>query len=674
VAIFGRHSDLDHIVKSALETAETSGSTASDQSAQSGEAVNDVLIETIVEATAWLVSQQADDGHWAFELEADATIPSEYILLNHFLDEIDDEVEGKLAAYLRSTQGDHGGWPLYHEGDIDISATVKAYFALKLTGEDSTAPHMERARDAVLAHGGASKCNVFTRTTLALFGQMPWRAVPIMWVEALLLPKWSPINTYRVSYWSRTVMVPLLAVVALRPVARNPRQVNISELFVTAPDLEWNYFTNPTGHWLGEVMLVMDRILRVLFEPFRPRFLIRHAINKAISFITERLNGVDGLGAIFPAIANTIMAFDALGYSRESTEFTNAREALCRLLILKENIGYCQPCVSPVWDTGLASHALLEAGLSGHDPVSARAGEWLRNRQILDVDGDWSKNRKSLRPGGWAFQYRNDYYPDVDDTAVVVMALDRADGDRYQIAIDRCAEWVIGMQSQNGGWGAFDADNEYRLLEHVPFADHNALLDPPTADVTARCVSMLVQLGYDRSHPAVARGIDFLIRSQDGDGSWFGRWGANYIYGTWSVLCAFEATGGEDLQPLMARSARWLVSRQHSDGGWGEDCSSYWEHRKNEVKKSTPTQTAWALLALMKAGEVENESVRRGVEFLLDAPREGGEWTEKYFNAVGFPRVFYLHYHGYNSYFPLWALARYRALRLGNSPTLTYGM
>ena len=661
-------------MKSALDIAETSSSTAPDAASRSGGAINDALDEKIAEATAWIAGQQADDGHWAFELEADATIPSEYILLNHFLDEIDDEVEGKLAAYLRSTQGDHGGWPLYHDGDLDISATVKAYFALKLTGEDPTAPHMMHARDAVLAHGGASKCNVVTRTTLALFGQLPWRAVPIMWVEALLLPKWSPINIYRVSYWSRTVMVPLMAVVALRPMARNSRQVDISELFVTPPDLERHYFTNPTGHWLGEVMLAMDHVLRVLFEPCRPSFLKRLAINKAIGFITERLNGVDGLGAIFPAIANTILAFDALGYSRECAEFTNAREALRRLLILKDDIGYCQPCVSPVWDTGLAYHALLESGLPGHDPVLTRAGEWLCSRQILDVEGDWSTNRRTLRPGGWAFQYRNDYYPDVDDTAVVVMALDRAEGDRYRTAIDRGAEWIIGMQSQNGGWGAFDADNEYRLLEHIPFADHNALLDPPTADVTARCVSMLVQLGYDRSHPAVVRGIQFLKHAQDDDGSWFGRWGTNYIYGTWSVLCAFKAAGGEDLQSLITKSARWLASRQHSDGGWGEDCASYWEHRKNEVKKSTPTQTAWALLALMNAGEVETESVRRGVDYLLDAPREGGEWKENYFNAVGFPRVFYLHYHGYNAYFPLWALARYRTLRFGGPPMLTHGM
>ncbi len=662
-------------MNSAQDIANTGNDTSRDEASRDGErSLGPLLDETIETAVTWLAGRQAEDGHWAFELEADATIPSEYILLNHFLGEIDADVEEKLAAYLRSTQGEHGGWPLYHDGDLDISATVKAYYALKLTGEDVSAAHMTLAREAILAHGGAAKCNVFTRTTLALFDQVPWRAVPVMWVEALLLPKWSPLNIYRVSYWSRTVMVPLMVVAALRPLAHNPRRVDIRELFEAPPEQESYYFTNPTGHWLGEIMLAVDRVLRVLLEPLRPGFLKRLAIRKAMDFVTERLNGVDGLGAIFPAIANTIMAFDALGYQRDQPEVANAREALRRLLVLEDEIGYCQPCASPVWDTGLSSHALLEAGGSGRDLAVMRAAEWLRDRQILDVMGDWSTNRGNLRPGGWAFQYRNDYYPDVDDTAVVVMALDRAGGASYREAIDRGAEWVIGMQSRNGGWGAFDADNEFRLLEHIPFADHNALLDPPMSDVTARCVSMLVQLGYDRRHPAVARGIEFLKRDQYEDGSWFGRWGTNYIYGTWSVLCAFNVAGGADLQPLIDNAALWLKSRQHSDGGWGEDCASYWEHRKYEAKKSTPSQTAWALLALMMAGEVESECVERGIDYLLNAPREGGEWKEQYFNAVGFPRVFYLHYHGYNTYFPLWALARYRSLRLKSSPTLTYGM
>ncbi len=665
----------DDEVKTAQDLVETSDDASRDNASQGGDrSLGPALDETIEAAVNWLAGRQAEDGHWAFELEADATIPSEYILLNHFLGDIDADVEEKLAAYLRSTQGRHGGWPLYHDGDFDVSATVKAYYALKLTGEDVSAPHMKLAREAVLAHGGAAKCNVFTRTALALFGQVPWRAVPVMWVEALLLPKWSPLNIYRVSYWSRTVMVPLMVVVALRPLARNPRQIDIRELFVVPPEQERHYFTNPTGHWLGEFMLVADRLLRVLFEPLRPGFFKRLAIRKAMDFVTDRLNGVDGLGAIFPAIANTIMAFDALAYPHDQSEFANAREALRRLLILKDDFGYCQPCVSPVWDTGLASHALLEADVTGQDSIASRATEWLCDRQILDVVGDWSTNRGNLRPGGWAFQYRNDYYPDIDDTAVVVMALDRADCSKYRAAIERGAEWVIGMQSQNGGWGAFDADNEYRLLEHIPFADHNALLDPPTADVTARCVGMLVQLGYDRSNQAVTRGLEYLKRDQYEDGSWFGRWGTNYIYGTWSVLCAFNAAGGEDLQPLIDKAVVWLKSRQHPDGGWGEDCASYWEHRKNEVKKSTPTQTAWALLALMRADEVESTSVRRGIDYLLGAPREGGEWKEQYFNAVGFPRVFYLHYHGYNAYFPLWALARYRSLRLRSSPKLNYGI
>lgn len=616
---------------------------------------------------------QADDGHWAFELEADATIPAEYILLNHYLGEVDDEVESKLAAYLRAIQGKHGGWPLYYDGDFNISASVKAYFALKACGDDADAPHMKRAREAILAHGGAARSNVLTRFTLALFEQVPWRATPIMWLELMVLPKWYLFHINNVSYWSRTTMVPLMVLEALRPKARNPRGVSVQELFVTPPEEEKRFLVNPTGHWLGNVMLAADRLGRVA-RPLVPKFMTRIATRKAMAFVQERLNGEDGLGGIFPPIANTLMAFDALGYPKDHPDYVMARKAMDGLLIFRDGMGYCQPCLSPVWDTGLAAHALLESGTHGEDPALARALDWLVDRQVLDVEGDWIAKRPNVRPGGWAFQYRNDYYPDVDDTAVVAMALHRADPERMKPSIERAAEWVIGMQSRNGGWGAFDADNTHYILQHIPFADHGALLDPPSADVSARCICFLAQIGYGRDHPVIKRGLEYLKAEQEEDGSWFGRWGNNYVYGTWSVLCAFNAVGEDSNDLHIQKAIGWLKARQQPDGGWGEDCASYWQHRRDEVKVSTPSQTSWAVLGLMAAGQADCDAVKRGVQFLLDAPRENGKWKEEYFNAVGFPRVFYLRYHGYSAYFPLWTLARYRHLQQANLPTTPYGI
>ena len=630
--------------------------------------------KTIADARKWFEAQQRPDGHWAFELEADATIPAEYIMLNHYLGEPNDEIEQKLAAYLRRIQGKrHGGWPLYHDGDFNISASVKAYYALKLVGDDPEAPHMRQAREAILSRGGAARANVFTRIALALFQQVPWRAVPVMRVEAMLLPKWAPFHIEKVSYWSRTVMVPLLVLAVLKPVAKNPRGVNIDEIFVRPANDEQDYMVNPTGSLIGSLFLGLDRMAKVV-ESLFPQELERKAIRKALDFIGPRLNDEDGLGAIFPAMANTVMAFDALGYSRDHPDFVTARSAIDKLLIFKEDEGYCQPCLSPVWDTALGGHALMEAGAEISEKALMAATDWLAERQILDVYGDWSVNRPGLRPGGWAFQYNNDYYPDVDDTAVVGMLLDRADPERYAENISRAREWIIGMQSENGGWGAFDIDNDHSLLQHIPFADHGALLDPPTADVSARCLSFLAQIGDDRESDVIQRGISYLRREQEEDGSWFGRWGNNYVYGTWSVLCALRAVGEDMSQPYIRKAVDWLRERQGDDGGWGEDCASYWQHRKDEVKVSTPSQTSWAVMGLIAAGEIDAPEVRQGIEYLLNAPRDGGKWDEEYFNAVGFPRVFYLRYHGYSAYFPLWTLGRYVNMSRANERLPKHGM
>ena len=629
------------------------------------------LDRVIDEASAALAAGQRADGHWCFELEADCTIPAEHVMLGHYLDEIDAALEAKIGRYLRARQGADGGWPLFYGGDADISCSVKAYLALKLIGDDPGDAHMRRAREAILARGGAARANVFTRIALALFGQVPWRAVPTMPAEIMLLPRWFPFHMSKVSYWSRTVIAPLLVLTALKPRARNPRNIDVRELFTTPPEHERHYFARRGA--VAAAFLGLDRVLRAA-EPLMPRGVRARAIARAMSFTTERLNGEDGLGGIFPAMANALMAFDALGYARDHPQRATCRRAIDRLLVVGAEEAYCQPCVSPVWDTALAAHALLEAGGEDARARAAAACAWLEDRQILDGPADWRQSRPGLRAGGWAFQYRNDYYPDVDDTAVAMMALHRLAPERFAAAIARAGEWIEGVQGTGGGWGAFDVDNTYAYLDHIPFADHGALRDPPTEDVTARCIGALCQAGLGNRSDAVARALDFLRRTQQADGSWFGRWGTNYVYGTWSVLCALNAAGIGADDPMVRRAVAWLEACQRSDGGWGEDGASYWPDRRDQVKASTASQTAWALLALMAAGEADSDAVRRGVDFLLAAPRAGARWHEDWYTAVGFPRVFYLRYHGYAAYFPLWALARYRMLTRGNAQRPAWGM
>lgn len=635
----------------------------------------DALDETLEAALDSLKSHQKADGHWVFELEADATIPAEYILLNHFLDEREPEREAGLARYLRKIQNKEGGWPLFYEGESDLSASVKAYYALKLAGDAPDEAHMVRARTLILKMGGAEKANIFTRYTLALFGQVPWRAVPVMPIELMLMPRWFPVHMGRFSYWSRTVIAPLLVLATLKPVARNPEGVHVPELFTRPPEEIDDYIEVQTGKGWERFFVGLDKVLRGT-ERYFPKASRQKAMKRAVDFFKKRLNGVDGLGAIFPAMANATMALDALG-ERDSAEYRTSLESVRRLVTEadKEGALYCQPCVSPIWDTALAAHALVEAGEASDGDTIKPALDWLKARQILDVRGDWaSKAKDDVLPGGWAFQYANDYYPDTDDTAVVGMILDRAGNPEYEDAVKRAAEWLVGVQSSDGGWGAFDVDNNDEYLNYIPFADHGALLDPPTSDVTARCVSFLAQLGYGRDHPAIRKALTFLKSEQERDGSWYGRWGTNYIYGTWSVLCALNMAGVPHDDPAVRRAVEWLISRQRKDGGWGEGGETYWEDSRDYAVESTPSQTAWAVLGLMAAGEVDSKAVRRGIEYLIRAARDGDKWAEPWYTAVGFPRVFYLRYDGYSRYFPVWALARYRNLKQSNSKIAPVGM
>jgi squalene-hopene/tetraprenyl-beta-curcumene cyclase len=634
-------------------------------------------VETAIRAAAdAILTEQQPDGHWVFELEADATIPAEYVLLVHYLAEAPNlELERKIGVYLRRIQGAHGGWPLYHEGAFDISATVKAYFALKMIGDDIDAPHMARARAEILKRGGAIKTNVFTLIQLALYGQMSWADIPTMPPELILVPRWFPIRLSKMSYWARTVIVPLLVLTAKKPLARNPRRIHIHELFVPGVPVASPRAPHQRAGW-SAFFNALDWCLK-RFEPFWPKRLRARAIERCRTWTTERLNDEDGLGAIYPAMANSVMMFDLLGYPADHPHRAVARRAIEKRLVVKEDEAYCQPCVSPVWDTALVAHALLETKDEQAGKAVSRGLDWLKTLQVLDVKGDWAEEKPDVRPGGWAFQYRNDHYPDLDDTAVVVMALDRAAKTGVardcDTAIARGAEWVEGLQSRDGGWGAFDADNSYYYLNNIPFADHGALLDPSTEDVSGRSVGMIAQLGGDAER--LKAGMDYLVRTQREDGSWWGRWGVNYIYGTWSALAGLNAAGLGADDPVMRRAADWLIAIQNPDGGWGENCDSYkLDYKGYEPAPSTASQTAWALLGLMAAGQVDHPAVARGIAHLKRTQEEDGLWSQPHYTGGGFPRVFYLNYHGYPKFFPLWALARYRNLKLGNSARVEVGL
>jgi squalene-hopene/tetraprenyl-beta-curcumene cyclase len=617
------------------------------------------LDRAIAEARDALIAQQNDRGYWLYELEADCTIPAEYIMMMHFLDEIDAPLQAKLANHLRARQAGHGGWPLYHNGELDLSCTVKAYYALKLAGDDTQAPHMVKARTAILQRGGAARANVFTRIALALFGELPWRGVPYIPVEIMLLPKWFPFHIDKVSYWSRTVMVPLFILCTRKPKAKNPR--NIRELFTTPPEKERHYFRR--AGMLAKAFLLFDHVGRMI-DPLVPKAMRERATRRAESWFVARLNGEDGLGAIFPAMVNALEAMVILGYPADDPRRVTAKRALQKLLVVGPSSAYCQPCVSPIWDTALAALAMQEADDEAARAASTRALDWLKTKQLLDEPGDWRVRRPHLAGGGWAFQFANDFYPDLDDTAVVAWAMHQArDSARYADSVRRALDWLVGMQSRDGGFAAFDADNTCYYLNKIPFADHGALLDPPTSDVTARVVTLLARVARPQDKPALERAIAYLRKEQEADGSWFGRWGTNYIYGTWSVLMALaQAHVGPD-DPMVKRAVAWLKQKQNADGGWGESNDSYaLQARAPEDFGSTPYQTAWALLALLSSDEAGSDAARRGADFLLQTRQADDLWNHPSYTAPGFPRVFYLRYHGYSAYFPLWALAAYRNL------------
>ncbi len=687
-------------------------------------------------------SGATERGYWNEELEADTTIESDYILCLYFLDPVAnaDKIL-RLSNYIRSKQLPDGGWNIYYGGPAEVSASVKGYFALKLAGVPIDDPVMKRAREAIMAMGGAEKVNSFTKIYLSFLNQVDWSACPAIPPEIVLLPRFFYFNIYEISYWSRAILVPLSILYARKPNRQVPEGLSIREIFAATHRANGNgngpnsggngngntsgagaqaTLTNGNGEGNGNgngirygksngngaanghgapgraeepfsltiprdpnlftwknFFLLVDRILKLLEKaPVKP--LRGLALKRAERWMFSRIEKSDGLGAIFPAVVNSVMAMHSLGYDESHPHVASSLDKLRRLEIEEGDSIRLQPCQSPVWDTALAISALHEAGVASSDPAIVAAARWLVGKEVRS-SGDWKvRNRDDVEVSGWYFQFQNEFYPDVDDTAAVLMALERADLSAVQGGADsirRGIAWVLGMQCSNGGWASFDVDVDREIFTKFPFADHNAMLDPACADITGRVIEMLGRFASLRDHAdvrrAVARGVEFLRQSQDPCGAWYGRWGVNYIYGTWQALKGLTAVGEDPNAPYIRKAVDWLKSKLNADGGWGESCRSYDEPAEKGAGASTPSQTAWAVMGLIAAGEARSAEAERGIEFLTERQNPDGSWDEQEFTGTGFPSVFYLRYHMYRLYFPLFALGMYERALKGSGPSLS---
>jgi squalene-hopene/tetraprenyl-beta-curcumene cyclase len=616
-----------------------------------------------------LFSEQLQDGYWCGELEADVTLEADYLVLHTMLGTVDAERFAKAARYILEQQKEDGGWSIYPGGPSNVSASVKAYFGLKLAGYKAGHPALERARKRILELGGVTEVNTFTKLYLCFFGQYDYDAIPAIPPEIVLFPNWFWFNIYEISSWSRAMLVPLSICYAKKPFKKLPDEMGIEELFVGGRDKSRMHL-----HWDKKLIswrnffLVVDRIThwaeRVHIRPLRSL-----ALKRAEKWMLERFEMSDGLGAIFPSIMNSVIAMRCLGYSGDDPQVIRALDEFERLGIEEGDTFRMQPCVSPVWDTAYALFALGEAGVPPTDPRMVKCADWLLQKQVRNA-GDWKVKNPEGQPGGWYFEFNNEFYPDVDDSAQVCLALSRVDhpNGRYQReSVQRAIDWIFSMQCRNGGWASFDKNNDRMVFQYVPFADHNAMLDPATVDITGRILEMLAAYGYDKNHKAVKKAIDFLRKEQEPDGSWFGRWGVNYIYGSMLVLRGLEAVGVDHHEPYVQQAAEWLRMVQNADGGWGETCGSYDDSNTKGIGESTASQTAWAVLGLMAANDMRSDSVARGIAYLLRTQQRDGSWDEPQYTGTGFPRVFYLKYHMYRQYFPLLALTTYAKMVSGEA-------
>ena len=608
-----------------------------------------------------LLARQQREGHWVGELEGDTILESEFVLLLAFLGEAADPRVRLAANYLRARQLPGGGWPNYPGGPAEVSVSVKAYFALKIAGYSADEPFMAKAAGAIRSLGGAEATNSFTRFYLALLGQVPYSACPSVPAEIILLPRWFYFNVYAMSAWSRTIFVPLSVVDAHKPVTTLPTSMHVRELFLQSPETP-RWPAKPTRERLSwtNFFLGIDWCLKKI-ERFRLTPLRRYAVRKARAWMTERMAGSDGIGAIFPPIVYHAIVLKCMGTLDDHHEMRWVMTQLGNLCIVEGDTLRLQPCLSPVWDTALSLIAAADAGEPGDSDETAAAVRWLLDKEVRRA-GDWSKTVRGVEPGGWFFEYRNAFYPDTDDTAMVLIALARcghATREACRPAVRRALNWLLAMQNRDGGWAAFDRDIDKQVLERIPFADHNAMLDPSCPDITARVLEALSHYGYRVGQKPVDRAVAFILARQEESGAWFGRWGVNYVYGTWQVLVGLAAVGFDTGSVVVRRAVRWLKDVQNADGGWGESCLSYDDPAAAGVGPSTASQTAWALLGLLAAGEAESAGVRAGVAYLIGTQAGDGGWVEEPFTGTGFPRVFYLKYHLYPVYFPLVALGRY---------------
>jgi squalene-hopene/tetraprenyl-beta-curcumene cyclase len=633
----------------------------------------------ILRSREFLLSQQQPEGFWCGELEADSMLEADYIFLHTLLESGDPARLKRACTEMMRYQNDDGSWSIYPGGPGNISLSVKCYFSAKLMDIPAGDPRLVKCREWVLAHGGVVACNTFTKMYLCALGQYDYDAVPAIPPEIVLFPKWFYFNIYEISAWSRSILVPLAIIYAKKPFKKIPPEQAIDELFVGGRAnsilrlrrdrksiLSWRNF-----------FIVLDRLMHWA-EAVHLRPVRTIALRKAEKWMLERLEMTDGLGAIYPAMLNAIIALRCLGYSEDDPQVIRARDEFEKLGIeqpataeIPEPTFRMQPCASPVWDTAQVVYALGEAGVPRNDPRMIKAADWLLSKEVRHT-GDWAVKVRNTEPGGWYFEFNNEFYPDTDDTAQVLLALNRVDNprERYQFQVaQRAIDWEFAMQCRNGGWGSFDKDNTKMIFQYIPFADHNAMLDPPTVDITGRILEMLASYGYTRDDKRVQKAIKFIMSEQEPDGSWFGRWGVNYIYGTFLVLRGLEAIGVDHLEPQVQQAAEWIRMVQNPDGGWGETCGSYDDPDTRGIGPSTPSQTAWALLGLLSAGDDRSDSIAKGVRWLLTRQSPEGGWDESIgagvtrqalYTGTGFPRVFYLAYHMYRNYFPLLALTGYK--------------
>ena len=605
--------------------------------------------------------QHPEEGYWCGELGADTTLESDYVLLHRLLGIENPARTQKCANEILSHQNVDGGWPIYNGGPSNISASVKAYFALKMAGYDPEHPALAKARARILAMGGVTEVNTFTKIYLCFLGQYDYDAVPAIPPEITLFPNWFWFNIYEISSWSRAILVPLSIAYAKKPFKKIPDEQGIDELFVggrSKANLRLKWDKKPVS-WRN-FFLVLDRMVHLL-EKVHIRPLRSIALKKAEQWMLERLEMSDGLGAIYPGIMNSIIALRCLGYSLDDPQVIRAMDEFEKLGIEEETTFRMQPCMSPVWDTAYAIFALAESGISPTDHRLVQPSEWMLQKQVTRK-GDWCVKNPKAEPAGWYFEFNNEFYPDVDDTAMVMLALGKVKtpNESYQDkSVQRALDWVLSMQCKNGGWASFDKDNDRMVFQYVPFADHNAMLDPPTVDITGRVLECLAAYGYSMKDVPVRRALEFIKREQEPDGSWFGRWGVNYVYGTMLVLRGLEAIGMDHHEPCVQQAAEWLRMMQNPDGGWGETCGSYDDANTKGVGPSTASQTAWAVMGLLAANDTRSDSLQSGIAYLLKTQQRDGSWSEAWYTGTGFPRVFYLMYYMYRQYFPLLALTAY---------------